>query len=121
MLDCQEDILSELGTTLDLLVQNAGLLKQKNLCILSDREIDLLHKTQESLVAKFFHTKEHLISKAKERRKDLEEKIQKLQDLNLSLLEGFPEKLRKSPTIGLARIGRNRKRSKRSEFPYSNF
>ncbi len=121
MLHYQEDILLELGTTLDQLIENAGLLKQKNLRVLSDREIDLLHKTQESLVAKFFHTKEHLISKAKERSKNIDEKIKLLQDLNIPLLEGFSEKLRKSPTIGLARIGRNRKRSKSSEFPYRDF
>ena len=120
MLYYQEDILFQLGTTLDQLIQNANLLKQKNLQTLSDREIDLLHKTQESLVAKFFHTKEHLIGKAQIRSKQLERKIQQLQDLNISLSEGFSEKLRKSPTIGLARIGRNRKRSKSSEFPYSD-
>ena len=113
MLHHQEEILLELGTTLDQLIQNAELLKPVNLRILDDTEIDYLHKTQESLTAKFFHTKEHLTSKKTKRHKQIEDQFLKLQSLDVHFLEDFSGKLKKNLSIELPKIGRNRRNTKK--------
>ena len=114
MLDSLDAIFIELDLTLDQLIRNATMLQNNNILTLLDQaEQKLLKRTQESLLAKFFHTQELLHttqSKKKNRLQKLEEKHKYLN--TLFSLEDFSKSIPSTPIIGKVRIGRNRKKHK---------
>jgi Zn-dependent oligopeptidase len=115
----EEELLTDIDSTLDQLIQNAKILHtcDKMLC---GRELLLLEKTQDSLIAKFMHTQENIEGIHLEQ--ELLNKIQKLHQLAPTLLENFTKELTKNHSVGLRpRIGRNRKKSKVREFAYRSF
>ncbi len=118
MLYSEEEILRELGITLDQLLKNASILKEKDTLLLTENESRLLYKTQESLSEKFIHTKELLKSKHKARESGWGKKIAELIaiDPSLSLHLINPSLANTKP-----RIGRNRKKSKLGQFAYCQF
>lgn len=119
MSHCQEEIFADLSKTLDQLLQNTKTLQTPKLKLLCATEIDLLKKTQESLSAHFIHTRSHLESRKKERMQKLEKKIAELKKLDPALYEIIAKTLSMAPVVGFRpRVGRNRKRSKASEFAY---
>ena len=122
MLYSQQEVFIELGITLDQLLDSAKILRQKKE-FLSETELELLIKTQESLVEHFIHTKVHFLqSKKKERQKKLEDKLSILKSLDPASFKRLSQEEAKDPVIGTRpRIGRNRKSSKSGEFAYCHF
>lgn len=111
----QEEILAELDATLDQLILNASIIDKSNFHILEAIEVDSLQKTQESLMARFAHTQEHLNSKISTKKcEQIHEKLTQFSLLNANLIDSFSKQLR-------PRIGRNRKKSKLRQFANSNF
>jgi hypothetical protein len=116
-----EDIFTELSSTLDQLLKIAKTLKEES-SLFQKTELDLLEKTQESLTAHFFHTKEHVCSKKRSRQLLLEEKLKEMEKLNPSFYEFLNKEPIKHHSVGLRpRIGRNRKSSKISKLTHSFF
>jgi len=106
----QEEILAELDSTLDQLMQNASIVCEKELHVLDAIEISSLHKTQESLLARFSHTQEELPeTTSKKKYENLHNKVRKMNELNSSFMVALEKQL-------LPRIGRNRRRSKKRQF-----
>lgn len=127
MLDSQEEVFIELDLILDQLTRNTDVLQKCNTQLCS-AEITLLTQAQESLIARFVHTKEYLESrhslksKKRERKEKLEEKMRALESLNPTLWSSLCKKLPQSPSLGSRpRIGRNRKKLKTGEFAYCEF
>jgi hypothetical protein len=119
---CQKETLEELSITLDQLLQSTKALQAPNIELLSATEIDLVKKTQESLSAHFVHTKGDLESRNKERATLLIEKLAELKELDSALYNIVAKTLPKAPVVGFRpRIGRNRRRSKTSEFAHCAF
>ncbi len=118
MLYSQEEILIELGVTIDQLLKNANILKQKDLLLLEEDEIDMLYKTQESLSEKFIHTKQLVQSKNKNREASWKKKLEELLAIDPSLANHLSEK---AFVNCKPRIGRNRKKSKMGQFAYCQF
>ena len=115
MLRKQEELLAELDATLDQLIQNASVFNESDLYVLELIEIDSLHKTQESLLARFAHTQERLSPKAEtEKCEKIQEKLLKFGHLNANLIDSFSKQFR-------PRIGRNRRKSKLSQFANCSF
>lgn len=116
----EKEILEEINSTLDQLIQNATILHTCDIS-LYETEALLLKKTQDSLIAKFMHTQEYM--EGVDLKQGLLEKIQNLHKLSPDLLQNFSKELIKNPSyIGLRpRIGRNRKKSKVKEFAYRSF
>lgn len=110
----QEEILAELDATLDQLILNASIIEKSNLYVLEAIEVDSLQKTQESLMARFSHTQEHLDEKTSlKKREKLQEKLAQFGLLNANLIESLSKQI-------TPRIGRNRKKSKVRQFANSN-
>lgn len=61
-----EDVLLDIDTTLDQLIENAQMLQNVSLETLSEEEMDAFQKTQESLVQHLVHLDEHLENKRKQ-------------------------------------------------------
>ncbi len=113
MLRTPENILAELDSTLDQLMQNASVVCKEDLHILDSLELNSLHKTQESLLAKFAHTQEELTMKPSQKKyEDLHKKINKMNEINSSFMQAIEKNL-------LPRIGRNRRKSKLRQFAKS--
>ena len=113
MLRTQEEILAELDSTLDQLMQNASVVCEEELHVLDSIELSSLHKTQESLLAKFSHTQEELPKTTSTRKyENLHDKVKRMNKLNSSFMEALEKQL-------LPRIGRNRKKSKKRQFAKS--
>ncbi|MBM3197672.1 MAG: hypothetical protein FJZ58_00255 [Chlamydiae bacterium] len=105
MLQSQEEIWQELEETIRQLIDNASLLEK---AVLHPAEECLLRQTQESLLAKLYHTQELLVFKqSKKRRREelLKQKLLHLQELSLSP----PQHMGKTHV----RIGRNRKHTRK--------
>lgn len=116
----KEELLIEIGNTLDQLIQNAKAVQicDKATC---KTELSLLQRAQESLLAKFMHTQDYLIDSYEEVHCSITllEKIQKLHELSPSLVKDFSKQLSKTPSVGLRpRIGRNRKKLKACKIAY---
>lgn len=110
MLRNQEEILAELDSTLDQLIQNASVVCESDLCVLDSIEISSMQKTQESLMARFAHTQEKLSGSTSQRRyEELHSKLRRLNELNSSFMQSLEKNLK-------PRIGRNRRKSKVREF-----
>jgi hypothetical protein len=119
MFRSKEEILAELDSTLDQLLVNIKAVHAVSPADLSEIEVQALHKTQESLLARFMHTSDLLKGKSKEAQQDnelltLQEKLKKFGELNISFIEQVSLQLsdigplpKKKP-----RIGKNRKRLK---------
>jgi len=60
-----EEILTEIDSTLDQLIQNAELIQNTNLDELSETEIEGFQKMQESLIQHLIHMDQHLEAKRK--------------------------------------------------------
>ncbi|MBX9923985.1 MAG: hypothetical protein K2Y01_07730 [Rhabdochlamydiaceae bacterium] len=110
MLRSQEEILADLDSTLDQLIQNAEVVCESDLCVLDSLEIDSMQKTQESLLARFAHTQEEISPQAQGKRYDeLHKKLERLGELQQNFMNSLAKSLR-------PRIGRNRKKSKLRQF-----
>ncbi len=109
MLRTQEEILAELDATLDQLMQNASVVCESELHVLDSLELGSLHKTQESLLARFAHTQEELPCVASKRYEELHNKIKRMSELNSHFMQAIEKQL-------LPRIGRNRRKSKVRQF-----
>ena len=113
MLESQEEILAELDRTLDQLMENASVVSEEKLHMLDAIEISSLHKTQQSLLARFSHTQESLSALQDQARyENLHRKVKRMNELNTSFMQALEKQL-------LPRIGRNRRRSKEREFAKS--
>jgi len=113
MLRNQEEILAELDSTLDQLIQNASVVCESDFCVLDSIELNSMQKTQESLLARFAHTQENLASNTSQKRyAELHSKLKRLNELNASFMQSLEKQLK-------PRIGRNRKKSKLREFAKS--
>jgi len=102
MFRTQEEILAELDATLDQLMHNASVVCESELHVLDSLELGSLHKTQESLLARFAHMQEELPEK---RYEELHKKIERMNELNSHFMQAIQKQL-------LPRIGRNRRKSK---------
>jgi hypothetical protein len=112
MLRKQEELLAELDATLDQLIQNASVFSESDLRLLEPVEINSLHKTQESLLARFASTQERMKESSKEKSYEkIQEKLEQLGRLNASLINSFSKQFQ-------PRVGRNRKRSKFGQFAH---
>lgn len=122
MFRSKEEILAELDSTLNQLLLNIETVSDVSLSELSETEMQAMHKTQESLMARFMHTSD--LIKEKERKKlqetnaliKLQDKLKKFSELNTSFIKSVSSELsstspmpRKKP-----RIGKNRKGLKTS-------
>jgi len=122
MFRSKEEILAELDSTLNQLLLNIETVSDVSLSEISETEMQAMHKTQESLMARFMHTSE--LIKENERKKlqetnvliKLQEKLKKFSELNTSFIKSVSSELsstspmpRKKP-----RIGKNRKGLKTS-------
>jgi hypothetical protein len=105
MFRTQEEILAELDATLDQLMHNASVVCESELHVLDSLELGSLHKTQESLLARFVHTQEELPEKKYEA---LHKKIERMNELNSHFMQAIQKQLLPK----LPRIGRNRRKSK---------
>lgn len=122
MLRSKEEILAELDSTLNQLLLNIETVSNASLSDLSETEMQAMHKTQESLLARFMHMND--LIKESERKKlqekktreltQLQEKLKKFSDLNTSFIQSVSSEL--SPTAPMPckkpRIGKNRRRLK---------
>jgi len=70
MLESGEEILADINTTLDQLVQNAQALKTASMSNYFTHEVEALQKTQESLLARLMHRQS--ILKIEQKKKVLE-------------------------------------------------
>jgi hypothetical protein len=61
-----EEILMQIDTTLDQLIQNAEMIQNTNLEELSETELEGFQKTQESLIQHLIHMDQHLECKRKD-------------------------------------------------------
>lgn len=106
MLRSQEELLADLDSTLDQLIQNAEVVCDSDLCVLDSLDIDSMHKTQESLLARFTHTQEEISPQLQAKKyEELHLKLKKLGELQQSFMSSLAKSIR-------PRIGRNRKKSK---------
>jgi hypothetical protein len=113
MLRSQEELLADLDSTLDQLIQNAECVCESDLCVLDSLEIDSMQKTQESLLARFTHTQEVVSPRLQdEKYEELHKKLKKLGELQQNFMNSLAKSLR-------PRIGRNRKKSKVRQFAKS--
>jgi len=114
MLCLEDTLLQEIESTLDQLILHAQILRSSE--SLNATEISLLQKTQESLLAKFWHMQDYLeysYLKEQENCSRMLEKIQLLHLLSPSLVTNFSKQIAKNPSLGMRfRIGRNRKKLK---------
>ena len=116
MLRSKEEILAELDSTLNQLLINIEIVSDVLPSDLSELEIHAMHKTQESLLARFMHMND--LIKDEERKKlqkkhtnTLEAKLKKFGELNASFIESITTELSSSgPKYQKKpRIGKNRK------------
>ena len=81
-----EEVMIEIGTTLDRLIQNAETIQDVELNALSEVEIDAFQKTQESLLHHFLHMDQQLKERQKtprapSKKYQFQEKLQKFESL----------------------------------------
>ena len=115
MIRSGEEILADIDTTLDQLIQNAEVLQGVHFHVTCENEIEALQKTQESLMARLIHMdlllkeeeKKGVIKKKAECYGLLQEKIKRYTLLNQRLLKDVAKRF----SAVKPRIGRNRKKS----------
>lgn len=122
MFRSKEEILAELDSTLDQLLVNVETVNNVSPTDLSEIELQAIHKTQESLLARFMHTSDLLKeteSKKLELNKkselfQLKEKLRKFGELNTSFIESVSSELSEAGPLPKKkpRIGKNRRRLK---------
>ena len=116
MFKSNDEILAELHETINQLLLNVQTAKEVSVTDLSETEIEALHKTQESLLARFSHMNELIKESDRKKWEDknryevdqLDEKCKKFSLLNKTFIESIccsQAVRRKKP-----RIGKNRKR-----------
>lgn len=107
----KEEILAELDSTLDQLIVNVETANTVSPTDLSEVELQAIHKTQESLLARFMRTSDLLNETQKSKFSDLQEKLKKFGDLNTSFIESISSQLFEAGPLPKKkpRIGRNRK------------
>ena len=122
MLRSKEEILAELDSTLNQLLLNIEAVSNVSLSDLSETEMQAMHKTQESLLARFMHMND--LIKESERKKlqekktseltQLQEKLKKFSDLNTSFIQSVSSELSSTAPMPCKkpRIGKNRRRLK---------
>jgi hypothetical protein len=112
MLGIEDTFLEEIENTLDQLILHAKILQSSE--SLNTTEICLIKKTQESLLAKFWHIQDYLeysYLKNQENCSRVLSKIQELHTLSPTLVSNFSKYLTKNPSLeSRFRIGRNRKK-----------
>jgi hypothetical protein len=115
MLRSKEEILAEIDSTLNQLIINIEIVSDVLPSDLSETEIHAMHKTQESLLARFMHMND--LIKDEERKKlqekqtsAIEAKLKKFGELNASFIESITTELSSSlKHEKRPRIGKNRK------------
>ena len=115
MLRSKEEILAEIDSTLNQLLINIEIVSDVLPSDLSETEISALHKTQESLLARFMHMTD--LIKDSERKKlqekqttEIQSKLKKFGELNASFIESITNELSSSTARQKRpRIGKNRK------------
>lgn len=122
MIRSGEEILSDIDTTLDQLIQNAATINRISFDTLFANEMEALQKTQESLLARLIHMNDLLDQDEKRscfRKKpvvysSIENKITQFGKLNNELMDQVKQDLSaaKKPNKNRPKIRKNRKRIK---------
>lgn len=107
-----EEILSEIDSTLDQLIENGNTLKKIAKKNQFDCEIQVLQKTQESLLARFMHLQELLYKNQKQiQLEQIEKRAVQFRKMNIQAIPHFSLGIKKLLRSNHPCIGRNRKKS----------
>lgn len=105
----KEELLKDIDTTLDQLIQNAETIQAISTDSLFEEEICALQKTQQSLLAHLVHVDKHISRSAVSTAGRLEKKMHLYQELAQKLPRAQSEEDKKKRLVQKPRIGRNRK------------
>ena len=107
-----DEILADIDTTLDQLIQNAGVIDRVSVESLCENEIEALQKTQESLLARLMHIEgDQKFQIKKKMNPGIQQKIAEFGRLNARLIHDVATKFG-SAKEKKPRIARNRKKAK---------
>jgi hypothetical protein len=117
MIRSGEEILADIDSTLDRLIENADVIKHISLNTLYKSEVDALQKTQESLLARLVHMNDLLKgqkkndeSKKKESFGSVEQKIIRFGKLNAKIISHVSGQIKRTKKARQLRVRSNRRK-----------
>jgi hypothetical protein len=116
MVKSSEEILADIDSTLDRLIENADVIKCVSLDTLYTSEVEALQKTQESLLARLVHMNDLLKGEKKETDTEsfgsIEEKMVRYGKLNAQMISRISQRMKSTKKSRQLRVRPHRRKVK---------